>query len=230
MSIELPKAQAFLCEKDNPFSRVSFHFNPTTVSFTKSARYGRDPNQSGQPDPPVQYQGTNATSLKLQILLDAVEKQPAGSVQSEVEKLLSWTSLPDGLAGQGASPPELQFTWGALKINKEHTFSGHLEQVEVTYELFARDGRPLRAQANLTLKSRSEAPGPTNPTSGADRSRRSRVLRRGETLQSIAFAVYGNAGAWRRIADMNDIDDPFRVVPGRELLLPDANELARVSR
>lgn len=228
--MELPKARAFLAEKANPFSRVEFHFNPTTISFTKSARYGRDPNQSGRKNPPVQYQGTEATSLKLQILLDAVEKQPAGSVLPEVEKLVAWTSLPRGVTGKGTSPPELQFTWGALTIDDAHTFVGHLEQVEVTYELFARDGKPLRAQVNLTLKAHSQEPGRQNPTSGGDRSRRSHVLRRGETLQSVAFAVYGDAAAWRSIAAANDIDDPFRVFPGRELLLPDDAELAGVVR
>lgn len=228
--MNLPKARAFLAETANPLARVDFHFNPSTINFTKSARYGREPNQSGQADPPVTYLGTNATSLKLQILLDAVEKQPAGSVQSEVEKLLAWTSLPKRNITGATSPPELRFSWGALQINEASTFVGHLEQVEVTYELFSRDGRPLRAQVNLTLKSLSEEPGRTNPTSGADRSRRSRVLRRGESLQSIAYAVYGDAGVWRSIATMNDIDDPFRVPPGRELLLPDTAELAELVR
>jgi nucleoid-associated protein YgaU len=228
---ELPMAKAFLCERSNPLKRVAFHFNPSTLSFTKTARYGRTPNQSGETDPPVQYQGTDATALKLQLLLDAVEDQPTGSVQSEVEKLLAWTSLPDGITkGKATSPPELQFTWGALKINNAHTFVGHLESVEVTYEMFARDGRPLRAQVSLSLKSTTEEPGRTNPTSGAERSRRSRVLRRGETLQSLAYEVYGDAGAWRQIAAANDVDDPFRVRPGRELLLPDATELVGVVR
>ena len=228
--MELPKAKAFLSERENPLSRVEFHFNPTQISFTKSARYGRNPNQSGRKDPPVQYQGTEATSLKLQILLDAMEKQPSGSVLPEVEKLLAWTSLPAGAADKGASPPELQFTWGALKIDDAHTFVGHLEQVEVTYELFARDGRPLRAQVNLTLKSNSQEPARQNPTSGGERSRRSHILRRGESLQSVAHAAYADAGAWRAIASANDIDDPFRVLPGRELLLPDPTELSGVSR
>jgi nucleoid-associated protein YgaU len=228
--MELPKAKAFLAEKDNPFSRVDFHFNPSTISFSKSARYGRNPNQGGEEDPPVQFQGTEATSLRLQILLDAVEDQPMGSVQSEVERLLSWTSVSNGLTGPSSSPPELRFIWGALKINKAHTFVGHLEQVDVTYEMFSRDGRPLRAQVDLTLKSTSKEPGAQNPTSGAERSRRSHVLRRGETLQSLAYAVYGDAGAWRSIAATNQIDDPFRLRPGRELLLPDTTELAGVVR
>lgn len=228
--MELPKAKAFLTEKRNPFNRVNFHFNPTTVSFGKTARYERNPNQSGGSNPPVQYKGTEATSLKLQILLDAVEKQPVGSVLPEVEKLLGWTSLPRGSATKGASPPELQFTWGALTVDGAHTFVGHLEQVQVTYELFARDGRPLRAVVDLTLKAAAEEPAGTNPTSGAERSRRRHVLRRGETLQSVAFAVYGDAGAWRSIATANDVDDPFRLRPGHELLLPDATELAGVVR
>ncbi len=228
--MELPKARAFLSEKRNPLNRVDFHFNPTTISFGKTARYGRSPNQGGSSDPPVQYQGTEATSLKLQILLDAMEKQPAGSVLPEVEKLLAWTSLSDGVTGKGASPPELQFTWGALTINRANTFVGHLEQVQVTYELFAKDGRPLRAHVDLTLKSAAQEQTGTNPTSGAERSRRSHVLRLGDSLQSVAYAVYGEAAAWRSIASANNIDDPLRLPPGRELLLPDPAELAGVIR
>lgn len=228
--LDIPKAKAFLVEKHNPLARVDFHFNPSTISFSKSARYGRNPNQSSGADPTVQYHGTDATELKLQILLDAVEDQPLGSVQREVERLLSWTNVPASKKNEpGASPPELRFTWGALKINKAHTFVGHLEQVDVTYEMFARDGRPLRAAVSLTLKSKSEEPALQNPTSGAERSRRSHVLRRGETLQSVAYLFFGTAAAWRMIAAMNGIDDPFRIRPGRELLLPDSTELSGVA-
>jgi nucleoid-associated protein YgaU len=228
--LELPKAKAFLCEALNPTKRVAFHFNPSTLNFTKKAEYKREGNQSGAADPPVQYHGTGATTLKLQLLLDAVEEQPAGSVESEVERLLAWTNISDGLTGKAASPPLLRFTWGMLKINKTHTFVGHLDEVDVTYEMFARDGRPLRAQVSLSMSSASQEPGAQNPTSGAERAKRSRVLRRGETLQSVAYEVYGDPGAWRQIAATNGVDDPFRVLPGRELLLPDASELAGVIR
>jgi nucleoid-associated protein YgaU len=130
----------------------------------------------------------------------------------------------------GPSPPELLFTWGSLTINGGNTFTGHLKQVDVTYDLFARDGRPIRAQVDLTLESSPQPlPGTlprTNPTSGGERARRSHVLRRGEALHSIAFAAYGNPARWRDIARANGIDNPFRLAPGRELLLPDATELA----
>jgi nucleoid-associated protein YgaU len=223
--MELPKAKAFLQEVRNPAARVNFHFNPTTISFSKSADFKREPAQGAGREPPVQFKGTQATQLKLQILLDAVEKQPSGSVLPEVERLMGWTSPEEDPTTHSPSPAELRFTWGALTINGSHTFTGHLEQVEVTYEMFARDGRPIRAQVNLTLQSTPQPVGGTNPTSGGEHARRSHLLRRGEGLQSVAYAAYGDAARWRDIARANGIDNPFRLTPGRELLLPDPAEL-----
>lgn len=223
--MEIPKAKAFLQELGNPLARVSFHFNPTTISFSKSAEFRREPVQGATGDPPAQFRGTQATQLRLQILLDAVEKQPFGSVLPEVERLMRWTSPRVDPSTHAPSPAELQFTWGALTINGAHTFTGHLQQVEVTYELFARDGRPIRAQVNLTLESTSRPPARTNPSSGGERSRRSHLLRRGEALHSVAYEAYGDASRWRDIARANGIDNPLRVPPGRELLLPDPTEL-----
>jgi nucleoid-associated protein YgaU len=224
--MDLPKAKAFLQEVKNPLNRVTFHFNPTTLTFSKAADFKREPSQGAAGDPPVQFRGTQATQLKLQVLLDAVEKQPGGTVLPEVERLMKWTSAEDDPGTHAPSPAELQFTWGALTINGAHTFTGHLESVDVTYELFARDGRPIRAVVNLTLQSTPQPAARTNPTSGGERTRRSHLVRRGEGLAAVAYAAYGDASRWRDIAVANDIDNPFRLTPGRELLLPDPTELA----
>jgi nucleoid-associated protein YgaU len=45
-------------------------------------------------------------------------------------------------------------------------------------------------------------------------------VRRGDTLSSIAAAVYRDPGLWREIARANDIKDPRILPPGRLLLLP----------
>jgi nucleoid-associated protein YgaU len=218
-------AKASLSEVTNRASRVDFQFNPTTISFSKKAEFRKDAAPGAKKGPVKQFKGTQATQLRLQLLLDAVEKQPAGSVQSEVERLLGWTNAKEAPGGSPPAPPELQFTWGSLVINSEHTFKGHLESIEVTYELFSRDGRPIRAQVTLSLASTVAEPANTNPTSGGERPRHSRTLRGGETLQSVAHQVYGDAGRWRAIAEVNGIDNPMRLAPGRELLLPDASEL-----
>jgi nucleoid-associated protein YgaU len=48
----------------------------------------------------------------------------------------------------------------------------------------------------------------------------------GDTLAAVAFREYGDATLWRAIADANLIDDPLRVRPGTELLIPPAVEAA----
>jgi nucleoid-associated protein YgaU len=50
-------------------------------------------------------------------------------------------------------------------------------------------------------------------------------MRQGENLAGLATENYGRPGAWRDIADSNSIDDPFRVRPGRSVMLPPADEL-----
>jgi nucleoid-associated protein YgaU len=46
------------------------------------------------------------------------------------------------------------------------------------------------------------------------------VVKRGQSLATIASAEYGDPRAWRIIADANGIDNPLRLAPGTRLLLP----------
>jgi nucleoid-associated protein YgaU len=68
-----------------------------------------------------------------------------------------------------------------------------------------------------------------NPTSGALHTRRSHVLREGDSLHSVAYAEYGDPTLWRGLAAFNGIDDPLRVRAGQSLLIPTAAEAARMS-
>jgi Contractile injection system tube protein len=238
-----------------PGPSVDFHFNPTELKFTRKVDWKVDSVTTSSNNASAQWNGSSPTTLTIVALFDGVRDQPLGSVLPEVEQLMAWTNpkgeggegAASGLAAiahgdiKGAvkafggaikaaatdksDPPMLQFTWGKLKINGMTSFVGYLTNIDVTYEMFARDGTPLRATVSLSLMSGAEGPKRTNPTSGAEQSDRRYVLRRGETLQSVAYAVYGDAAAWRHIAEANDIDDPFRVPLGFELLLPERSEL-----
>lgn len=221
------RAMAVLAEKDDPSQRLTFHYNPTTISFSRSVTYQRDPKQATDPD--VQFTGAGPTQLTVQLLLDAVGRRDRSDVQAEIDRLASWTTVPDPSRPAGG-PKRLLFTWGSLRFNGEHTLEGFLEALKVTIELFDREGRPLRATVDLTLKSAHAEPKGTNPTSGSDRPRRRHVLRGAETLHAVAFRTYGDPGAWRQVAELNGVDDPARLRPGVELLLPDVTELAVVPR
>lgn len=217
--------KAYICEIANPRKKVEFHFNPTSIRFSKTAEFRRQP-RPGARQPPVQFAGSAPTELKLDLLLDAMERQPDSDVQPKVEQLLDWTNpTSQSRSTRSPSPPELQFTWGSLVIGGGNTFRGHLHAVEATYLLFSRTGIPLRAEVSVTLSSKPEEPGGTNPTSGGVHPQRAHVLVREDTLHSVAWRTYGHAGYWRRIAEVNGIDDPLRVPIGTRLLLPDALEL-----
>jgi nucleoid-associated protein YgaU len=42
----------------------------------------------------------------------------------------------------------------------------------------------------------------------------------GDSLALLAWREYGDATAWRAIAEANGIDDPMALVPGTELVVP----------
>jgi nucleoid-associated protein YgaU len=47
------------------------------------------------------------------------------------------------------------------------------------------------------------------------------LIKRGDTLSSVAAQVYGNPTWWRAIAERNDIDDPLHLEIGRRLSVPE---------
>jgi nucleoid-associated protein YgaU len=47
-----------------------------------------------------------------------------------------------------------------------------------------------------------------------------RVVRRGDSLASIAAQVYDDPSAWRAIARANRIENPLAIAPGTKLTLP----------
>jgi len=57
------------------------------------------------------------------------------------------------------------------------------------------------------------------PTSSPDYDK-SWTVRRGDTLSSVAGALFQEPANWRDIARANAIDDPRTLEPGRELAIP----------
>jgi phage tail-like protein len=138
---------------------------------------------------------------------------------------------PPGGAGKGggktkqnptAKPQVLKFTWGSWP-----PIECTLKRVTVTYVRFASSGDPIRADVDFTINEETSDAGhkKTNPTSGGLPGRQAHVLTDGENLHLIAARNYGHPGVWRAVADVNRIDDPFRVRPGNTVYLPNANEL-----
>jgi nucleoid-associated protein YgaU len=56
------------------------------------------------------------------------------------------------------------------------------------------------------------------------------VVRPGDTLASLAWEELGSPTLWRVIAEANHVDDPFRLTPGRSLIIPSLASLAELAK
>jgi nucleoid-associated protein YgaU len=115
-------------------------------------------------------------------------------------------------------PPRCQLVWGTI-LGKDGVLmpDGFLESVTKTLTHFLEDGTPVRATLNCTFREWIEPQKGKkieNPINDPVR-----IVRRGETLSSIAGEEYGDPALWRVIALENRLEDP-RVVPGQVLTVP----------
>ncbi|WP_315098960.1 LysM peptidoglycan-binding domain-containing protein [uncultured Cellulomonas sp.] len=207
---------------------VDFQFNPKELTLSKSAKWTRPTTRGSKKASPPQYQGPQPSKMTLEMFLDASvffdpNRTQDDSVVKTVERLFQCCVPTDASHGQKKdSPPWVQLRWGGLT-----GFVAYIESVQVKYTLFTPTGLPVRAVCTVTLQELAGEPPGTNPTSGGRVPHREHVVVQGDSLAGIAYAEYGDASLWRAVADVNRVDDPSRLRPGRRLLLPTAEELSR---
>jgi hypothetical protein len=151
-------------------------------------------------------------------------------VMRDCTQLLQWTYPQDlsETAQCAAEIPVLKFRWN--KFQPEWPLADLelvLEKVDVDFNRFTADGRPVRAAVTLTCKVKVSRTQRQNPTSGGLADRTGFRVTGGQTIQGIARQRYGDPGRWRDIAEVNGVDDPLRVRPGDLLYLPAWSELGR---
>jgi hypothetical protein len=120
-----------------------------------------------------------------------------------------------GIDNEIHAPPIIKLVWS------QDVFTGVMESLTITYTLFDPKGVPLRAKCQVGIKEFSTVMRKMldNPTSSPDFDK-SWTVRRGDTLSSIAGALFQEPANWRDIARANDIDDPRTLERGRELAIP----------
>jgi nucleoid-associated protein YgaU len=158
---------------------------------------------------PVQYVRGNIRTLQMELFFDTYEKRPVEDVRLSTQRI---TSL---LAKTPATqaPPVLLVTWGSLQ------FKCVLEKAGQKFIMFLEDGTPVRARLTVGFKEYEQLEVEIKqglfifpPTV--------HNLLEGETLSKLADEFLGDSGAWRQIAELNNIEDPRRVFPGLALLIP----------
>jgi nucleoid-associated protein YgaU len=198
-------------------ARIRFQFNPNRLSLTKSTEWRRKPARMAPESAMPEFVGSGPRSLSLEMFLDATATHD-DSVERQVEALMkACVPTPKSLSAKKPASPWVRFEWGTARTT---SFDGVLSNLSITYSLFDVDGTPLRATCSLSISEATiDVPG-QNPTSGAREATRTHQVVAGDSLAQIAWREYGDATAWRLIAEANDIDDPMRLFPGSDLLVP----------
>lgn len=187
---------------------VRVDFNPSEISVEKGVTYAEQ-EIPGLDSPIQQFVHGEAEKLSVELFFDGYEDgEDVRGRTDEVNRLLVVDGIPH-------RPPIVAFVWGTI------SFTAVVERANTTFTMFLPDGTPVRARIDLTFR---EYTPPlkqlrAEPRHSADRTTVHQVVE-GETLPAIAAAEYGRPTAWRRIAEANDVDDPRRLRPGDELVIP----------
>lgn len=193
--------------------QISVMFNPEEYSLEVGNSFA-EIGIPGRERSPLQYVRGNMRTLQMELFFDTYEAKR--DVRRETQRITGL--LEKDVVTQ--APPVLLLIWGSLQ------FQCVLESANQRFIMFLSDGTPVRARLNVTFKEfapveieiqRGLFLGP--PTV--------RNIIENDTLQRLAHEHLGDAGAWREIAVLNNIDDPFRLVPGAALLIPAAKTNAR---
>lgn len=197
--------------------RIRLQFNPNTLALSKANEWRRSPVRTAQESAMPEFVGSGPRSLSLEVLLDATATHD-NSVEKTVERLLAaCVPHPQSLASKKPASPWVRLDWGTAVTT---SFNGVLANLSVSYALFDVDGKPLRATCALTIEEASVDPPGQNPTSGSFDARGAHRVVAGDCLPLLAWREYGDATAWRVIAEANEIDDPMALVNGSELIIP----------
>lgn len=203
---------------------VRLRFNPSRLSLSKTTEWRRTPSRMAGQSALPEFVGAGPRSLSLEVFLDATDKHD-GSVEKAVEDLMkACVPTAGSLSRNAPASPWVRFDWGSAKTT---SFDGVLSSLSVSYTLFDIDGQPLRATCSLTIEEASVDPPGQNPTSGTLEAHSTHRVVAGDSLPLMAWREYGDATAWRSIAEANGIDDPMVLVPGTELIVPSTVESVR---
>lgn len=206
--------------------KITVLFNPNTYTISKTVTWSppigsteKSGSDSKVNAPTLTFGGGGSRHLSLELFFDVTEPVDRGGqmtlisdVRSETDKIVALTRIDRNL-GQ---PPVCEVMWGKANT-KDFPFVGVVSSLTQRFTLFSEDGNPVRATLTVDFV---EFLDPAIDKRQTDPEQTTHLVKRGETLSSIAGEVYHNPALWRLIAEANRLDDPRQLVVGTPLSIP----------
>lgn len=197
-------------------------FNPTDFNIERSVNYVQH-RIPGTDRPVLQFMNGEAETMSVSLLFDtysagegsgqnsvaestAKADAPKTDVRTFTEPLMKLTTVNEDIH----APSLVEFVWGSI------SFKGYVQSISQRFTMFSANGTPVRAVVDLSLISNKTD---NNIRNSPDRTK-ARTISEGDRLYAFAYYEYGDCAEWRRIAEINGLDNPRRLEPGKDIIIP----------
>jgi hypothetical protein len=200
--------------KDAHGLSVDCMFNPFEYTVSKTNNYAEEARNRSK-TPQFEFQKAGPQTLKLNLTFDTYDtNEDVSKITVKLWKFMEPKTSESG--NNKAEPPQVAFEWGVFR------FVAVITNMTQKFTLFTKEGTPVRAKVDVTFTQHVDVNDykHQNPTSGGGPIQKVWRVIRGDRLDTIAAAVYGDATKWRIIADYNRITNPLALRPGQQLTIP----------
>jgi len=191
-------------------SEIEVLYYPPEYTVTKTNSY-EEISIAGLESPFIQFKKGNISTITLKVFYDTYEK--GTDVREYVNKLTDLLNIDPEIH----APPPLLFFWG---LEGSAPFYCVLESATKTFIMFTRDGIPVRARVDITLKEFKTDLNKREKSRQSPDKTKVRTVTKGDSLWWIAYEEYGDPGRWREIAVKNSIENPRVLISGKMLVIP----------
>ena len=205
-----------LSQDGEPLQSIPVLFNPTSYSITKTVSWGSESSRTHNA-PLLTFNGGGSRELSLELFYDVTEPldgQQLDDVRVKTNEVVALTRIKRDME----RPPVISISWGdASQDTFNFPFVGVITSLTQNFTLFSSDGKPLRATLSVKVL---EALDWKKDELETDPEFTTRLVKRGDSLSSVANEVYRDPARWRVIAEANRIDDPRHLTIGLRLAIP----------
>lgn len=191
-------------------------FNPENFRIGKKNVW-KSATSTGQDSSALAFSGGQPQDMTIALTFDSTDTgDPVFNQYATLRKLSRVDTNTRNSTTQLGAPSWVMVQWGSYM-----GFVAVITALDEEYTFFKPDGTPLRAKVSVSLRQVAEdtSMSPQNPTSRSE-PRRTWIVQEGQRIDWIAYTEYGDASAWRLIADENRIEDPFNLQAGQVLRIP----------
>ena len=203
---------------------INVMFNPNEYTISTSAEMDDKKDDKGSnktKDMIPFFNKVSVADFTVKLIFDTYEKHdiyPANSDVRNITKKIAKLVMPTVEGAEKKKPPVCLFVWGSFK------YKGVIHKLDQKFTLFNKDGIPVRAELMVTFKSVA-MPQEYAKNMGIEACRKLWIVKKGDRLDIIAHQMLKDPHLWRKIADENNIENPFTFPKdddiGRILKIPD---------